>query len=477
MNKINLLVYFSLGVTAARLLGATPCLAATSAEKLESAQAAESDGALVDAFKLYREAGEDPQLADSAILGQIRTLRAQSRQGAAVRLAEEYLSGRNSFNTKLRAELASLYIEAKQFAKAKEQINHIEQIDGHGQWQVIGELRGELAASSGQFADAAKIFGDVLELNPGSFTARLGRAKALYQDKQFKASYEEVIKVVRFNPNNRDSINLVCDLYASDEELRVKARPLIDSAKRTYGGTVWLNEKLGDIYSSLKQFDQAVDFYEAAIRSDSNDARLRTKLASYFLENQKFDDASNQFAKALSIEPDKEEAQFGLLKAYRGAGKNNKVGQLLQTWFGRHPEKEWIALSYARSLSMVANYEGAFSVLEKHAEINGSPSPAVKAFHAFAMANMGQYKEALSRLSILEHKYADRGDIKYFLGVIYEKLGAVEKSVSKYSEVTKNDGDYFKKAQSSILSLRVPGTNSNVGREPAAVQSSDIKDF
>ena len=94
-----------------------------------------------------------------------------------------------------------------------------------------------------------------------------------------------------------------------DEEA---AAPYIKSAKP--------KADLGILSMRRKKFDEAIDYFDAALRIDNDDLSLRSNLAEAYLRNSQLEDAEREFQIVLERAPNHIESKIGLGGLYTALG-------------------------------------------------------------------------------------------------------------------------------------------------------------
>jgi cytochrome c-type biogenesis protein CcmH/NrfG len=105
-----------------------------------------------------------------------------------------------------------------------------------------------------------------------------------------------------------------------------KAAPLLARLKKDPNNTALLDQ-VGAIYHSTHQFNQAAAYYEKAVRVDSKNVAMRTKLAISLYRSDDVDGAIAQLDQALSYDPKDVNALFDL-GMIRLQGKQDSKGAL-----------------------------------------------------------------------------------------------------------------------------------------------------
>jgi tetratricopeptide (TPR) repeat protein len=90
---------------------------------------------------------------------------------------------------------------------------------------------------------------------------------------------------------------------------------------------------------------EAIAQAEEQVRTDPNNAELRVAVADVYLKAGRTDDALSQYHEALNIDPNREDAIYGLGLAEKDKGDLNAAGAALQTVIQMNTGKEGAALN------------------------------------------------------------------------------------------------------------------------------------
>lgn len=104
---------------------------------------------------------------------------------------------------------------------------------------------------------------------------------------------------------------------------------------------------LGNIYYDAEKYDEAIPFYEQALKLQPKDANVLVDLGVCYRFEKRYDEALALFDKALAVEPDKKQALFNKAVVL-GFDKGDKAGArkvlaLLQAKYPDEPAVKQLA--------------------------------------------------------------------------------------------------------------------------------------
>lgn len=101
-----------------------------------------------------------------------------------------------------------------------------------------------------------------------------------------------------------------------------------------------LHSDLADIYISMGIYDEAIDEYQKALRLSPDFVDIRTKLGIALRDSDKITDASKELKKALSIRPDYIPASLALGLCYFKMGNKEEARKIWNKILKKKPENK-----------------------------------------------------------------------------------------------------------------------------------------
>ena len=148
----------------------------------------------------------------------------------------------------------------------------------------------------------------------------------------------------------------------------------------------------GKRYFDSGQYDQAVVYYQQAIRSRPTFALAYVQLGDAYLQMGKYDEAENLYKKAKGLD-DESGASCGLGRVYWKTGRSQEAEKEFKRAMHLDPNDS-CAYSYAgRMYYDQGKYSEAIDALER--EVKLAPNQAGYVFLGDSRVNKGHFKEAI----------------------------------------------------------------------------------
>ena len=235
---------------------------------------------------------------------------------------------------------------------------------------------------------------------------------------------------------------------------------------------------------------------EAEVRNDPNSAELRVAVADAYLKADRFDDALAQYGEALTIDPNREDALYGLGVAHKEKGNLNEAGAALQSVIQLNTGTEGAALNprlqgahyylgqvlreqgrYDDAINefraaLALNRADADTLLElgKTFALNGNNDDASQAFDV-ALAFVPDFREAYVEVEKLANAMGDQAKGDYaraMLLVLDDKAKDAVPILQRAAEQGGNAHYYW------ALGWALEKTDDNVGAMAAYQKAVDI---
>jgi tetratricopeptide (TPR) repeat protein len=219
-------------------------------------------------------------------------------------------------------------------------------------------------------------------------------------------------------------------LSQTSEQLQVGPPPLHRADPPRPGATRQELEKRGDDLRVEKDFLDALDFYQAALKQDSNDAALYNKAGICQLMMQRFKDAKKSFERAIKSDRKHADAYNNLGVIYYQARNYNKAikqyekaiairddaasyySNLGAAYFGKRQFEKAVP-NYSKALSLDPEI---FDRVSRAGVMAQLPSPEDRAHYDYVLAKlyakMGENERSLHYLKkAMEDGYKDIRDV------------------------------------------------------------------
>lgn len=324
-------------------------------------------------------------------------------------------------------------------------------------WSSLGGYQ----MKTGQLEAAKASFAKALEIEPWRTNARIFYAELLFRTGNLHESCNQFEKVVDtiskdeaplayYAYNNYSLVLAACGLDEQAIAWLQKAVALMpekagayynigkildrnghwDDAISAYQRAVcydpaWVNARnnLGELLTRLGQFPEAIDVLKPGLNSMQKLPELHYNIAIAYWKINKNEEAAEQFAEALVLNPNFKEAHInlGILLAAQGrlADACTHYEAALKLTKGRNA---LLSAALGQSLFGLGRRDEAISKLREAADI-ASDDLQISYILADMLGQAGYYNEALERLKQITMRMPQVSLFQISLGRVYEKLG------------------------------------------------------
>ncbi len=324
-----------------------------------------------------------------------------------------------------------------------------------------------------RYDDAIKCFEHVLEKNPNDVLAHnhLGCIYAL-QNNHEKA-LELFNKALRIDANhpiihyNSATSYEAIGKYAEAEEA-------YENALRKKPGWIEAMVSLARLHRLCNHDDQAEDILRQAINLSYKNVELHTALGNLLLHKERYEEANDEFDKALSVDKTNVDALSGKITALEMLDRKEDAYDLLLQMEQVRPDDVNLTLQCAQFLMNMEKYNESSKRLRKILDIDPNNADALallgeyllingedtKALHCFEKAIKLKPENIKYRFDAARHLYklgnfeAAELEMRYYLasesedceawiylGVIYSELAEIENAVKVFRKAQSLDKD------------------------------------
>ncbi len=214
-----------------------------------------------------------------------------------------------------------------------------------------------------------------------------------------------------------------CAFYTGDYKTASSAARRLKSTPATrVNGLYWeskANQRL------------AVAALTRAGETGSNSPQLHVLLGDVYRQKQLWDDAENEYRKALALEAQNQSASLGLAMALFSEGKNDEALAIDKALLAETPDYPEENLLAAEILVRNGHFTYAETYLKKIHDTGQKSMPRVHTLLGEIYAGTDRLPQALSELKLAQSA-DDDGSIHYQLGRVYQKLGDKEKAAEAF---------------------------------------------
>ena len=324
-----------------------------------------------------------------------------------------------------------------------------------------------------RYDDAIKCFEHVLEKNPNDVLAHnhLGCIYALQNN------HEKALEL--FNKALRIDANHPIIHYNSATSYEAlgkyeEAEEAYENALRKKPGWIEAMMSLARLHHICGHDDQAEEILRQAINLAYNNPEVHTALGNLLLHKERYEEAGNEFDKALSLNKEFVDALSGKISSLEKLGRKDDAYDLLLQMEQIGPDDVNLTLQCAHFLMNIGKYNESSKRIRKILDIDPNNADALallgeyllingedtKALHCFEKAvklkpeNIKYRFEAARHLFDLGNFEAAELEMRYYLasmpedceawiylGIIYSELAEIENAVKVFKKAQSLDKD------------------------------------
>jgi tetratricopeptide (TPR) repeat protein len=209
-------------------------------------------------------------------------------------------------------------------------------------------------------------------------------------------------------------LQAACSFLSGDSESAAHAasalRALDPHSPEAMYWSIQANERLA--FQSLARFQQL----------DPDSPRSHVLLGDIYEQLERYDDAQEEYQKALSLTPSDPAAMLGLASAYLSNYNPKGAMNIAGSALARRPDDPELNLIMGQALLNEHDYAGAEPYLKKSLNAKPQMLPRVHSLIGKAYAETGRTKEAIAELEIGASSDED-GSLHYLLARLYRQVG------------------------------------------------------
>jgi tetratricopeptide (TPR) repeat protein len=261
---------------------------------------------------------------------------------------------------------------------------------------------------------------------PSADSASVSTSKeptALYLSGQYQKCTECLRS--RLNALSETSLSTLaqCAFFTGDYKTASSAARKLKSMPATHASGLYWESKSGQRL--------AIDALTRASETDSNSPLLHVLLGDIYRQKQRWEDAENEYRKALALQANNQSASLGLAMALFADGKSDEALAIDKDLLAETPDQSEENLLAAEILVRKHQYTDAEPYLNK---IHDNGQKFMPRVHAL----LGQVYFATDRFPQAQHEFEvglvsdDDGSVHYQLGRTYQKIGEKEKAMEAF---------------------------------------------
>lgn len=269
----------------------------------------------------------------------------------------------------------------------------------------------------------------------------IGRIRAEQGGKNFlKAGETAFKKALEIKPDHVESVLALGQLYTKLEQ-EPRAIELYKSFQRERGPNARLAEILAQNYLEQEKYDEAYEQYEILEQYSDDALNAKVKMALVLIEQKKYAPAIEKLTDVLKQVPDSDKIRFYLAAVYEEIGRGKEAVE--------HFEKIPSESQYFGEAIVHATYllkqdkkvDKALDLVEKSLA-KRHDIPQFYAIQASLLDEKSEYKKAIAVLEKGAEKFPDNVQLRFFLGTVNDRLGNKDAVLSAMNKVIEMDPNH-----------------------------------
>ncbi len=212
------------------------------------------------------------------------------------------------------------------------------------------------------------------------------KVRSLIEKGNFKEAMEVIIKILKIDFKNKNTIKLIDKIIDSDpnneKALHWKGRVFLhsksyDRAIGTFDRVLKLNSKnedalmdKGGTFFNAGRYEEAVDAFDKVIKMNpKNENALLWEGRTFFMSG-KFDEAIKSFDKVVKLNPKNENALLWKGRTFFMSGKFDKALKSFDEVIKSNPKNENVLIDKGRTFLVTREYDKAIKLFEKVIKLN-----------------------------------------------------------------------------------------------------------
>lgn len=331
-------------------------------------------------------------------------------------------------------------------------------------------LRGEIALSETQFADASTAFRAAIEINAQNARAYAGLAEVAMREKNAAEAIRSAQSALENGDNTTATLALMGEallvtgkakdavVYFSKvleqepkraEILRARASAYTQSGEipkaiQDLNASLSLENNLADslrlaeLYTRTKAFAEATEAYQQVLKDDPENNEARTALAVLLIDSGKSQEAIASLEELLKASPERADIRAQLAALYMPTSPDDALKQYLAA-AKLKPEKLSYQLGAGSALVKLKRFPEAVELLRRLIAQNPEGETAYVAHTnlATSLFEMDDFANAAREFVWIlnQQKERQRAAVTlYFLGICFDKLGDLEQAQKTYNQ-------------------------------------------
>ena len=356
--------------------------------------------------------------------------------GAIEILEKSLLSG--SENIDNRFLLAGLFVHGKELDRAVAEYERIIASDP-GQDKAY-EFLSLVYREKGEYDKAVMTLERLLEVKPGHVSAMQALARLYREMKREERAEAYYRKILDIDPLYEPALIELASLYEEQDRLDEAAR-IYENILEVNPGRDDIRFRLGRMLFEQDLYEQAIEAFEKVLKKNPENGQVRLALGiALFFEGKNYGAAETLFQELLEENGENETARYFLASTYERQGKPLKA---LESFSLVSPSSGLYGNSRVH-MAILLKEDGrgdeAVSLLEK--ALATKPEPAIYVALATLHEERGKPEQAETTLLRGLTDNPENLEMRYRLGVLYEKSGRFEESILEMQRILDVEPDH-----------------------------------
>jgi len=292
-----------------------------------------------------------------------------------------------------------------------------------------------------RYDEAIAALDELIARDPGNLMGHYSLAKTYEEMEQYDEAERAFKRVIEIKASHEPAILELGHLYEfrdKDEE----ALELYRDFLARYPSSNNTRFKLGKALFKLKRYSEAIDEFQAIL--DSGDTHIESYYSlgiSLFFEGKDYNRAVEELTNVLRKQPDNHKARYFLASSYEKLDRRSDA----YDEFGKIDEDSDLYSTARMQMGLILKDDGyldeAIDLIRDAVEKKGDDE-ALYIFLISLYEEKGQLDQALDMATRAVFLLPKSIDLRYKLGIVYEKLDRYEESIAEMEKVLEFDPDY-----------------------------------
>ncbi len=333
--------------------------------------------------------------------------------------------------------MGSIYLFKKDYEKAARSYRRVIDLDpkSYDTYLYLSVIYAEMK----RYEEATGILQDLLKQDPKSVMGHYYLGKLYGEMKLYKDAISWMEKAVALKPGFESALSDLALLYEIQNE-SAKARALYGKLIEEHPQRLSYRLRLAKLDIREKHYDEAIRILEDVLKLDSRNREARLTLALAYLEVQKPERAVEELNVLLQGAPNDHEARYFLAGAYEERKMNDealreyeRIPSTSSLYAGAQVRAGYILKSQGKTAEAIERAKKAITVKANDAALYGLLAALYESDNRLAEAE----KTLKDGLAVAPKSI----DLRYRLGMIYDKTGRSDEAIVEMEEILKQEPD------------------------------------